>query len=183
MTSSPSLPARAVRLADRLLGRLRDLCSLLGSLALVLLIAIFGWLVFGRYVLNATPTWVEQLALVLVCYITFLGAAAGVRDDTHLGVTFLRESMPRGLRRALRVLADAALAVFGVVMLSASADLVAFGWSTKIPMLNVPEGIRTFAAAVAGGLIAVFAAARAGTRIHRYWIAPARAAAPVGEGE
>ena len=39
---------------------------------MVVLLATFGWLVFGRYVLNVTPTWVEQLALVLVGYITFL---------------------------------------------------------------------------------------------------------------
>ena len=38
--------------------------------ALVVLIVTFGWLVLGRYVLNATPTWVEQLALVLIVYMS-----------------------------------------------------------------------------------------------------------------
>ena len=69
------------------LDRLKRLCVLVGSVALVVLVATFGWLVFGRYVLNQTPTWVEQLALLLICYITFLGAAIGIHEQSHLGVT------------------------------------------------------------------------------------------------
>ena len=86
---------------DKGLDALAAICRLLTGVGLVTLTLMFGWLVFGRYVLNDTPTWVEQLALVLICYIAFLGAAAGVRDGTHLGVSFIREALPRPLRRAL----------------------------------------------------------------------------------
>ena len=143
------------------LRRLRDLCVLVGSVAMVVLVLIFAWLVFGRYVLNQTPTWVEQLALVLICWITFVGAGAGVHDDTHLGVSFIREAMPTRLRHVLRIVCEVVVAGFGLVMLIACSELVAFGWSTRIPMLGVPEGVRTLAAAIAGALIFVFGAARA----------------------
>lgn len=128
---------------------------------MVVLITIFAWLVFGRYVLNETPTWVEQLALVLVCYVAFLGAAAGVRDDTHLGIKFIREAAPEPLRTLLRIVAELFMAAFGLVMLIACAQLVAFGWQTQLPMLDVPEGVRTLPAAICGGLIFLFAGARA----------------------
>ncbi|NIA70076.1 TRAP transporter small permease [Pelagibius litoralis] len=137
---------------------------------MVTLIAIFAWLVFGRYVLNETPTWVEQLALVLVCYIAFLGAAAGVRDNTHLGVSFIREAMPTPIRRSLRIVAEVAMAGFGLVMLLSCVELVIFGWATLLPMLNVPEGVRTLPAAICGGLIFLFAGGRAIGMIHKYWI-------------
>lgn len=150
---------------DRWLRRLSNLCIFLSSCALVVLIVIFGWLVFGRYVLNVTPTWVEQLALLLVCYIAFLGSAAGVHEDTHLGVTFIRESMAAPVRRFLRVVVDLALALFGLVMLLSCAELVEFGWSTKLPMLNIPEGIRTLPAAICGGLMFLFAGTRGLARI------------------
>lgn len=80
---------------------------MLSSVALAVLIAIFGWLVFGGYVLNVTPTWVERPALMPVCWIAFIGSGADVREDTHPGVTFVRKMAPRPLRRALR--ASAAL--------------------------------------------------------------------------
>jgi len=49
----------------------------------------------------------------------------------------------------------------GLVMLIACTERVQFGWSTRILMLNVPEGVRTLAAARAGALIFLFATARA----------------------
>lgn len=158
---------------DRALSRISTACLLASSAALVVLIATFGWLVFGRYVLNVTPTWVEQLALVLVCWIAFLGSATGVREDTHLGVTFIREAMPTQIRRALRVLVDVIMALFGLVMAISCYELALFGWDTLLPMLNVPESVRITPAVICGALMFAFCAARAGTRIHRYWLSPA----------
>lgn len=127
---------------------------------MVVLVAIFGWLVFGRYVLNATPTWVEQLALLLIVYITFLGTAVGVFEETHLGVTFLRDALPARLRRIAAMFADSLIAGFGLVMMFACLELFEFGWSTKLPMLNIPESFRTLPAAICGGMMSLFAGAR-----------------------
>ncbi|MEO0362500.1 MAG: TRAP transporter small permease, partial [Pseudomonadota bacterium] len=57
---------RIARGAERALDGLAALAMALASALLVVLIVIFGWLVYGRYVLNATPTWVEQSALLIV---------------------------------------------------------------------------------------------------------------------
>ena len=142
------------------LDRLKRACVLAGSVALVILVATFGWLVFGRYVLNQTPTWVEQLALLLICYITFLGAAIGIHEQSHLGVTFLRDALPARLREVLLLLTDLCLAAFGAVMLTACLELFQFGWSTRLPMLNIPESFRTLSAVLCGGLMVLFAGAR-----------------------
>ena len=53
-------------LLDRILPHRLVLQAVITGVALVVLTVIFGWLVFGRYVLNATPTWVEQVSLLLV---------------------------------------------------------------------------------------------------------------------
>jgi TRAP-type transport system small permease protein len=142
------------------LARLKRVCVLIGSVALVVLVATFGWLVFGRYVLNQTPTWVEQLGLLLICYITFLGAAVGIHEQTHLGVTLLRDALPLKIRQILLLLTDLCLAIFGGVMLVAGIELFQFGWSTLLPMLNIPESIRTASAVVCGGLMVIFAGTR-----------------------
>jgi len=155
--------SRSGSTSDRLEHRLfllKKVCVLVGSIALVVLVATFGWLVFGRYVLNQTPTWVEQLALLLICYITFLGAAVGIHEETHLGVTVLRDALPPKVKQVLLLLTDLCLAVFGGVMLVASLELFQFGWSTLLPMLNIPESIRTAAAIACGALMVIFAGAR-----------------------
>ncbi len=63
---------------DKLLDLFSHINTILTGIAMVFMTAIFGWLVFGRYVLNATPTWVEQISLLLIVYIGFLGASVGV---------------------------------------------------------------------------------------------------------
>lgn len=153
---------------ERALVQVRNLCILVAALALVTLILTFGWLVFGRYVLNATPTWVEQLALLLICYVAFLGAAAGVQEDSHIGVTLFRDILPMPARKGLIIAVDLSLAIFGIVMLIAGITLMRFGWDTRLPMLDIPESFRTLAITSLGGLMALFAGLRAILRIVRF---------------
>ncbi len=157
-----SIPApRLEGIIGRLLDGLSGLCLLAASVCLVVLLVIFGWLVFGRYVLNDTPTWVEQLSLLLVIAITFLGSATLMHEDRHLGVTFLRDALPRRWRLSLRLIGDLVLVVFGIFMAIYCSQLVAFSWGNKLPMLGLPEGLRSLPATICGGLIALFAGSRA----------------------
>lgn len=145
---------------EKVLAAIQWLSIFTASIALVVLIVTFGWLVFGRYVLNVTPTWVEQLALLLICYIAFLGAAAGVRDDTHLGVTLFRDMLPVALQKIIMVIIDFILAAFGVIMFLAGVKLMQFGWDSFLPMLNIPESFRTLAITLCGALVCLHAGTR-----------------------
>lgn len=127
---------------------------------LVLLIVIFGWLVFGRYVLNDTPTWVEQLSLLLVVWITFLGSAVGVQRGTHLSVDFIRESLPRRPRAVFRFVADLMILAFGVLMAWQGWVLGERGLARAVPMLGVSEVWRAVPVVICGGLIVLFSGRR-----------------------
>ena len=151
-----------------MLSLVSNLCIFIASSALVVLIATFGWLVFGRYILNVTPTWVEQLALLLITYIAFLGAAAGVRENTHLGVSLFRDLLPPGFQAALQIITDLMLAIFGAIMLISGIELMIFGWDSKLAMLNIPESFRTLAITSCGALTLLFAGSRAASHILRF---------------
>lgn len=114
----------------------------ISGLAMVVLTVIFGWLVFGRYVLNATPTWVEQVSLLLVALIGFVGASTGIHERSHLGVSFFRDIAPRPVQRAMDFLVYLIMAAFGAVMMVQTYKLVLFKWSTEIPLIHLPEGLR-----------------------------------------
>lgn len=141
---------------DATLDGLAAVCRLVTGISLVVLTAIFGWLVFGRYVLNATPTWVEQTALLLVMVIAFLGAAVGVHQNTHLSVTLVRGISSSGVRTVLVVITDAMLAGFGLLMFWYGADLTIFKWGSLIPLIQLPEGLRSLPLTIGGGLILLF---------------------------
>ena len=146
----------AVRNIDRLLALLARGVSLLSGISLVFLVVSFGWLVFGRYVLNATPTWVEQIALLLVVTIAFLSTATNAREGVNLSVDIVPLLLPWRLRRWLLAFIDLVLAGFGLLMALKGYDLTLFSWSTKVPLINVPEGLRNLPLAVGGGLLVLF---------------------------
>lgn len=158
-------PSSTTEKLEAALDKIRAACIFIASIAMVVVVITFGWLVFGRYVLNATPTWVEQLALLLICYIAFLGAAAGIKENTHLGVTLFRDMMPSAIQKILMIAIDILLAIFGAVMVIAGITLMQFGWDTLLPMLDIPESFRTLAITSCGGLIFLFAGARGVLRI------------------
>lgn len=142
--------------AYRLLHGLARVCMGVAGLQLVVLIGIFGWLVYGRYVLNDTPTWVEQLALVLVVWITFLGGAVGVWTRSHLSVDFVREMMPPSVAVPLKWLALLGVLAFSVALAGYGGQLALGTWGRTIPMLGVPEGLRALPMAICGTLSTLF---------------------------
>ena len=84
------------------------------SVALVLLVVFTGWQVWGRYVLNDTPTWTEKAALLLILMVALPMAAVGLRENFHLGIDFVSDLLPARARLWLKVVNSVVLGVFGV---------------------------------------------------------------------
>ncbi|MEP3231775.1 MAG: TRAP transporter small permease [Hyphomicrobiales bacterium] len=133
-------------------------CVFLAGTAIVVMTVIFAWLVFGRYVLNDTPTWVEQVSLLLIMVIAFLGAAAGVNNNTHLSVNIFRSIVPAWLRTIFVIATDTAMMVFGGMMFWYGIQLTQFKWGTLIPLINLPEGLRSLPLTLCGLFVFLFSA-------------------------
>ena len=141
---------------DTVFDLLTRICQILAGTAIVLMTLMFAWLVFGRYVLNDTPTWVEQVSHLLLMVIAFLGAAAGVRQDTHLSVVLFRTLVPSWLRTAFVFATDVIMAGFGGLMFWYGLELTKFKWSALIPLIQWPEGLRSLPLTICGALVFVF---------------------------
>lgn len=153
MTREPGAASRAF---TAFCAGLSKLSLMLAVVLLLAVIACVQWQVFGRYVMNDTPTWAEALAMLLVLYMTSLGVAVGVRDAGHIGLESLAVLLPEKLRLKLEVVIHLLVAAFGFLM-AKSGWLWATGkWSEKKPMLGVPEGADYVPLVVAGALIVLF---------------------------
>lgn len=136
--------------------KLARACMWLGIAGLVAVICAVTWQVFGRYVLNNTPTWAESLALLLVIYVTMLGVAVGVRDSGHIGLDSILVLAPDWLRLKMEYLIHALVLVFGAAMAWNCGYLAISVWSYRLPTLWVSEGWKYVPATVCGGLIVMF---------------------------
>ena len=147
---------KTLRMIERVFDAIVWVSRAVAGIALVVMTAIFGWLVFGRYVLNNTPTWVEQYSLLMVMFIAFFGAAIGVREHTHLSVVAFRTMVPTKVRTVFVVLSDTLMAIFGFLMFWYGAELTAFKWNTLIPLIQISEGYRSLPLTISGVLILLF---------------------------
>ena len=147
---------QCTRMLDRLGAVLSKIFNLIGGIALVLLIPSFAWLVYGRYVLNSTPTWVEQVSLLLMVFITFPVAAAGVRANNHLAVTYIRDSMPPQVSAVLAIVSYIGMAVFGYFMAESGLMLARFSWTKIIPIIHISDGWRFTPMVLCGGGMVFF---------------------------
>ncbi|MGT2501629.1 TRAP transporter small permease [Bradyrhizobium guangxiense] len=121
---------------------------------LLVIVAIVFYQVFGRYVLNSSPTWTENLALVLILYVTLIGAAVGVRDAGHIGMDSLLVMLPDNLREKIEIVIHVLVAVFGIAMAYNGWILGASVGTVKIPNLGLPEVIR-YVPLIASGILIV----------------------------
>lgn len=132
------------------------LCLWFSALGLVVMTAVIGWQVWGRYVLNDTPHWSERLSLFLMLYYVMFGAAVGVRERFHLGLVFFKDALPPGPRRAVDVAVNLCIGGFGLFMTVYGLQITESTWTHSIPSLGIPTGVSYLPFPIAGVLIILF---------------------------
>src|SRR5690606_28716546 len=88
----------------------------LAGIGLVVMTGIVAYQVFMRFVVNASPSWTEGAAIMLMSWFIFLGAAVGVRENFHMGFDVLLYALPKGAKGYLRAISDVAVAAFAFGM-------------------------------------------------------------------
>lgn len=146
------------------------------AMAVTLLIALIlcvQWQVFGRYVLNDTPTWAENLALLLVLFVTAFGVAVGVRDAGHIGLESLVVLLPERWQRRIQFLIHLLVGTFGALMVHGGWRWASAKWGEKKPMLPVPDGIDYVPIVIAGVLIVLFSVEHVMALVRGHQVEPA----------
>lgn len=107
---------RAAPVASRWAARIEAFLDALIGLILAVITVSLIYQVFGRYVIGRAPGWSEEVARMLIVWLTMLGAAACLRGGSHIAVTVLVNALPQRLRHAVLWVRDLAiLATAGVL--------------------------------------------------------------------
>jgi TRAP-type C4-dicarboxylate transport system permease small subunit len=144
---------RALTWFNARLARLGMFVAVGGLLAIV---AVVAWQVFGRYVLNASPTWAENLALVLILYVTLIGAAVGVRDAGHIGMDSLLVLVPERIRNRMEMVIHVLVMVFGAFMAWNGYVLGESVAGYKLSNIQLSEAVRYVPLAISGVMVVLF---------------------------
>ncbi|WP_134773062.1 TRAP transporter small permease subunit [Ornithinimicrobium flavum] len=110
-------PGRRAPLVVRAVGWLSELTGYLSALALVVATFVTAHAVFVRYFLRQPTVWQTETTVYLLMFVTFVGAAYGLRHHAHVGVDLLIDRVPTRPQLVVRIItALACLAVVLVVM-------------------------------------------------------------------
>lgn len=131
----------------------------LSALGLILMTLVVGWQVFGRYILNQSPDWSEQAALVLMIWYICLASAAGVHENFHIRIVFLENKASPPLKKLMRLACQAVTFLIGLAMGVYGLQLVTQTWGHAVPTLPITRGMVYLALPIGGFLIALFSAA------------------------
>ena len=145
----------------------------LSATGLVLMTAFVALQVFGRFVLNDTPTWTSNGSVLIMAWFILLGAAVGLREGNHLSFDVLLLFLGPRAKSCLHTISDIVVLAFATGMIVYGLQLAIATWPTTIPNIGISGGF-TFIALIWGGcLMAVFALERivrraAGLRTARF---------------
>ena len=127
--------------------------------ALVALTAVQVWQVVTRYVLDSPAAWTEAVSLLLLKIALMLGAAVGVRQETHFRFA-LGAAAAGPLRGVLEAFGRLATAAIGIVLAVWGTSLMIATWALKTPGAPLPTGLNFLPFVVGGALMALFAIER-----------------------
>jgi C4-dicarboxylate transporter DctQ subunit len=94
--------------------------------------------VLRRFLLAYSSLWGEEVARYAFIYLAWVGAAAAIRDRSHIRIDVLVQSVPDRLRAALNVFADLCTLLLAVICLYWSIMPVV----TSIEFGSVTHGLR-----------------------------------------
>lgn len=147
--------AAAIRwLSDRVARLTSGLCVLL----IFVMLGLLSLQIAMRYLLGAPPSWTEELAIILFCWVVLLYGSVGLREGSQVAVDLLPERFER-----IRAVSDR---IVQVLVLTFGGLLFWSGWSyvlrthgQRTAALQAPIDILYLSAPIAGGLIVLHAIA------------------------
>jgi TRAP-type C4-dicarboxylate transport system permease small subunit len=121
----------------------KAISKVLEKLMIVLVVAMMlslSWQVFTRFVLKVPSTWTEEIARYTFIYLVMIGAALGVKNSVHFGMTMFSDKLHGKVRDYYQ-----RFVINGIILLAAIFMLVigsefamSYGMNRVSPTFLVP---------------------------------------------
>lgn len=109
-------------LSFRWANHLSQLTGYLSAVALVVATGVTLQAVLSRYFLGRPTVWQTEMSIYLLMFVTFVGAAYGLRHHAHVGVDLVVERLPERRQLVARIATAVAALVVVLVVLWTSAQ-------------------------------------------------------------
>ncbi|QTL96717.1 TRAP transporter small permease subunit [Iocasia frigidifontis] len=152
-----------------ILNGLEKVITIITGIMILLLTLLISWQVFSRYVLNTGQFWAEELAVISMMWIGFLGAAGALWTDSHIGLNLFVQRFPESLQLCLCVLRNIILTAFSLILFYNGIILVKRTMGGTLSALGFSIGYSYLIVPVSGLLLVLFAIIKSAKEIFDYF--------------
>jgi TRAP-type C4-dicarboxylate transport system permease small subunit len=162
---------------NRLARGLEVLLELIAGFLIVALTAVVVYAVFWRYLGGASPRWYDEVASILLAWLTYYAAALAALKRGHIGIDSVLIALPLKPRLAAAVVAElfvigffVLLAWMGIVVLQVleGMTLISLTWvPIQFTQSVIPIGAALFILAEILSMPAYFARLKAGVSLEQ----------------
>ncbi|EKF20435.1 TRAP dicarboxylate family transporter subunit DctQ [Nitratireductor pacificus pht-3B] len=143
-------------MAQLLLTARQLLVKLVQWLLMLMLLAMTGVMfaqIIWRYLLQSPLVWSEELALLLMVWMTFLGSALMLERKEHVAIDLLVEWLPPALNRATQIVGALVVLAFNLALTYGALLIVETAKESIMPGLKISSAWQYMGVLIGGGLL------------------------------
>jgi TRAP-type C4-dicarboxylate transport system permease small subunit len=146
-----------MRVLKRVLGCVNTVTEYVVSVLLVIMVVVVFLQVIFRFVIHASLPWSEELSRYILVWLSFLGAAIGVRRGAHIGVEVVVSFLPKLLKKLAALFVDCASIVFFALMIFYGHRILAVVGRQLSPAMEWSMAVPYSAICAGGSLMLLYA--------------------------
>ena len=127
--------------------------ELLSMGMLMAMVVIICYQVVMRFVFNDSPSWTEEVAILLMIWFGILSIPIGVKLNLHIGIEYLFNQFPPAGQYVISRLIYLLIVGFGLVMIVYGLELVEFMTMSTLPATKLPSAVEYAVIPVSGVLL------------------------------
>jgi TRAP-type C4-dicarboxylate transport system permease small subunit len=112
--------------------------------------------VFSRYVIVRTFTWYDEIARGCFVWLTFLGAAVGVKRHAHFRLHIVVDRLSPPLRQVTVILLPLVVIIFGCVLIQQGLVFLELGRFQQTPVMGLSKMWIYVAIPIGGALMILY---------------------------
>ncbi len=93
-----------------------------------------------RFVIQKPLSWSEELSRYLFIWLVYIGGYVCTRSNSHLGLTFFVDSMPKKMGKIMSIISNGAVFIYQIIVISFGFQLVSRVMRQPSAVLRVPMG-------------------------------------------
>lgn len=120
---------------------------------LVAMVFIICYQVTLRFCFNYSPSWSEEIAIVLMIWFGMLSIPIGIKLNLHIGIEYIFNRFPDNLKVATAQFIFLLIAVFGGLMVRYGIELVKFMSMSTLPATKISSAVEYIVIPISGAML------------------------------